>query len=367
MKYFLAFIISLLHVVCHGQITITSSNMPSSGDTIRYSLANISSIGNYTATGTNYTWSFGGLEPINQTVRSYKSAFSTPYGFFFFPPKYGEKIQDTVPIPSIPGVGIVSITDIYNFYKKTSSLYATEGLGVKLSGIPVPNFYSDEDELYAFPLNYNDKDSTTFKFSTTASTLVPFVYKKQGYRITQADGWGSITTPYGTANCLRVVTTQYSQDSLKGSFAVGGFTLPVNAGFPNNQRSYQWLTTTEKIPYLEVIGTLAGSAFTPTQIRYRDIARIIVLGVKEETTKLSVTVFPNPATNQLSIITNQLSDMITMKITDIQGKEVLTKTLTDNSNIVNLHQIDITGLPKGIYTLQLSSLNKQETLKISIQ
>lgn len=342
--------------------------MPSSGDTIRYSVANLSSIDNYTVTGTNYTWNFSGLEPINQDVRSFKSSILTPYAFFFLPPKYGEKIQDAVSTPSIPSVGAISITDVYSFYKKTSSLYAVEGLGVKISGVPVPNFYSDEDELYKFPLNFSDKDSTTFKFSSTTSTLVPFVYKKQGYRITQADGWGTITTPYGTANCLRVVSTQYSQDSIKGTISVGGFTLPVNAGFPNYQRSYQWLTTTEKIPYLEVMGTLTGSVFTATQIRYRDIPRTIVVGINEKiSNNLNLSIFPNPATNQITIITPQTTGIITMKIMDMQGKQVLLKTLIENNNAVNMHYIDVSGLLKGMYFIQLASLNSLETIKISIQ
>jgi len=28
--------------------------------------------------------------------------------------------------------------------------FIAEGLGLKINGIPVPNFYSDEDELYFF-------------------------------------------------------------------------------------------------------------------------------------------------------------------------------------------------------------------------
>jgi len=351
-------------IYTQAQISITNTNMPISGDTIRYSSITPNSVSNYTATGANYNWDFSMLVPISQGLREFKASVNTPYGFFFFPPKYGEKILDTVKMPiAVPG--IPSITDIYNFYRKSTTVFATEGLGIKLSGFPVPNFFTDEDELYQFPLNYLDRDSSTFKFSTVTSSLVPFVYKKQGYRITESDGWGSITTPYGTANCLRVVTTQYSTDSLKGSLTVGTFTVPVNVGFPNYQRSYQWLTLSEKIPYLEITGNLLGTNFTPTTVRYRDTKQ--ALGINENEQAIALSVFPIPTSNALVIVTPQINSAVVADIIDLQGKTILTKVLNQNSEIANQHVIDVSGFAKGIYVLNLSTLTSKQTLKISIQ
>ena len=355
----------VLTFVAQAQISITNTSMPIFGDTIRYSSAAISSVGNYSVTGANYIWDFSTLIPIRQKLREFKASSATPYGFFFFLPKYGEKIIDTVKIPvAVPG--IPSITDIYNFYKKTTIAFAVEGTGVKLNGFAVPNFYSDEDELYNFPLNYTDRDSTTFKFSTITNTLVPFVYKKQGYRITEADGWGSITTPYGTANCLRIMTTQYSIDTLKGSLAVGTFTVPFNFGFPNYQRSYQWLTTGEKIPYLEVSGTLAGAVFTPTQVKYRDHTQSFA-GIKEQDTELALSVFPNPTSSQLIVITAQQQGAIQAEMIDLHGKVVLSQLLTQNSDIANQHLLNVSRLTKGLYVLNLSTPTSKQSLKISVQ
>ncbi len=364
-KTFTSLSLFIFTFVAQAQISITNTSMPLSGDTIRYSSATLASVGNYTATGANYVWNFSSLIPNSQKLREFKASLSTPYGFFFFPPKYGEKITDTVKLPvAVPG--IPTITDIYNFYKKTATVFAVEGLGIKLAGFPVPNFYTDEDELYNFPLNYTDRDSTTFKFSTITSTLIPFVYKKQGYRITEADGWGSITTPYGTDNCLRVITTQYSIDTLRGSLTVGTFTVPFNFGFPNNQRSYQWLTTGEKIPYLEVSGNLVGTAFTPTQVKYRDHIQSFV-GIKEQDLELALSVFPNPTNNQLVIITPQHQGAIQAEMVNLQGKVVLSQLLTQNSDIANQHLLNVSGLAKGLYVLNLSTPTSKQSLKISVQ
>lgn len=356
----------LFLVICSfsvkSQITITSSSMPNSGDTIRYSNAKLSSVGDYTTTGTNYTWLFDSLIPTSQDIRQFKPGLSTPYFILFGLTAYGEKTQDTIINVTLPTIGAISITDVYSFYKKTSTYFASEGLGVKINGIPVPNTYNPQDKIYQFPLNYGNRDSTTFKFSTPSTTLIPFVYTKQGYRITEVDGWGSITTPYGTSPCLRVITTQYSKDTISATIA--GF--PFKLGFPNYTRSYQWLTTAEHIPYFEVSGTLNGSNFIETQARYRDNIRSFV-GIKEESNNLTGSVFPNPSSNILTVVAPKSSQSIKAEFIDLQGKTVMIKDLTNNTESLNQHKIDISSLAKGMYILNLSNLETKQSIKISVQ
>lgn len=357
-----------LSISATSQITITQAQMPVSGDTCRYSLASLSSVGDYTATGANHTWDFSTLDSTNQGIRKFVPGSSTPYSFYFFPPKYGEKTLDSVPIPSFPGVSIpISIKNIYSFYKKNgTSSFNSEGLGLTMSGIPIGTTAqgNDDDELYFFPLNYTNRDSSTFNFSTPSFSAIPFTYKKHGYRITEVDGWGTITTPYGTEACLRVVTTQYSIDTIK--ISASQLPFPIKFGFPNYARSYQWLTLTEKIPYLEVSGNVVGGNFTPTQARYRDIIRYFV-GIKEENQTFALSVFPNPSTNQLTIITQKNEGAIIAELIDIQGKTVFSSVLNDNTNIANQHQLNVSSLAKGLYILNLSNLKGKQSLKISIQ
>lgn len=352
-----------------AQISITSANMPSSGDTIRYTSVRLSSVGNYTATGVNHTWLFDTVKATGQGLRSFKPGTSTPYSVMFGFSAYGEKTIDTVPIPNIPVSGIpsIKITDIYNFYSKTSSKFVTEGLGVKINGIPVPNFYSNEDELYFFSLDYQDRDSSSFRFSTITTTLIPFQYIKDGYRITEVDGYGSITTPYGTENCLRIVTTQYSIDTIKGTV-----TLPVigtqsfSFGFPNYTRSYQWLTTTEKIPYFEVSGNLVNGNFNPTQARYRDNIKSFV-GIKEQSAEIALSVFPNPGNGVVSVIIPQTKEPVNLTIYDMAGRAVKTQTLDQNQLSVQEYKINVADLSKGVYTFNLRTSTQAQNIKISIQ
>ena len=66
-------LITALSFSAIAQISITSSNMPVSGDTIRYTNANLNSIGDYTTTGTNYNWLFDTLRPTSQACLLYTS------------------------------------------------------------------------------------------------------------------------------------------------------------------------------------------------------------------------------------------------------------------------------------------------------
>ncbi|HRD39766.1 MAG TPA: T9SS type A sorting domain-containing protein [Bacteroidia bacterium] len=341
MKKLLPALFTLLTGTLFAQspITLSNSNMPGSNDTLRYSNAALNSVGNYTQTGTNFNWNFMSLVPVSQGRRDYKSAFSTPYAFFFLGlNEYGEKVNDTI------NLGVVTLTDVYNFYKKSTSpnAYIVDGMGMKISGVPVPSYFSDKDELYMFPMTYPKYDSTTFKFSTPSTTLMPIVYSKTGYRVTKVDGWGSITTPYGTANCLRIVTTQYSKDTMKTSL------LPFPIGFNNYQRSYQWLTTTSKIPYLEVNGTLVGNNFTVTQVRYRDSYKFLA-GVEENEENGLVDFYPNPVNDKL-FLNFKKGNAYTIEIFDLNGKLLVQEklTATDSSNAIN-----VSVLAQGVYTVRV--------------
>lgn len=362
-KHLLLSLSGFLPVLLNAQITINASNMPVSGDTCRFSTANINAVGNYTATGANYSWTFT-MSPTGQDIRKFQASAQTPYFFYFLFPKYGEKILDSVPIPAIPG-NPISIKNVYSFYKKvtTPSSFNSEGLGLTMSGVPIGATYSDEDELYKFPLTYGNRDSTTFKLSTPSNSMIPFTYKKQGYRITQADGWGTITTPYGTASCLRVVTTQYSIDTITISALPAGFN---KFGFPNYVRSYQWLTTGEKIPYLEVTGNVIAGNFTPTQVRYRDRARVIT-SLEEQHFSPVISVFPNPANDVLTVVTSSAEEVLKAEITGLDGKLVQQADHLGNTAGNGLFQVNVSGIPRGLYILRVSGKAGSQSVKISIQ
>lgn len=256
MKLFITFLGILLTCTAFGQITITNSNMPGSHDTIRYSAATPTTI-NYDTTGAGMTWDFSNLTPTSQGLYEYKPGLliNPIYSAFFGLTSYGRLVTDSI------SLGIATIKNIYDFYQNSSSAFKAVGRGLSYQGIPIPSNYSDDDEIYQFPLNYTDHDSSTFEVSFDLTTTLQLFQK--GYRISDVDGWGTVITPHGTYTCIRIVSSIYEHDSL----VINGFALP---GFDRVSREIKWLSTNEKIPVVEVDGSVVNNTFTPNTLRYRD-------------------------------------------------------------------------------------------------
>lgn len=246
----------------HAQIVIDGDDMPQVNDTVRVSDSFLDSMAraNYTLSGEDVFWDFQQLTPVRQTVRKYERAINTPYGVFFLGlNRYGVKQFDSL------GVAQFQFRNVYQYFRSNSRDFRVEGLGLNFQGVPLPAYFSDEDELYQFPLAYGDRDSSTFSFSLS----LPGVggYESVGYRINNVDGYGTILTPYGRFECLRLVSEVVANDSIT---AAG-----VSLGLPSVRRSYQWLTKGEKVPLLEINGNVVNGTFFPTRVRYRDRFRTI--------------------------------------------------------------------------------------------
>lgn len=254
-----------------AQIQITQAHMPSIGDTIRYSVSNNTTL-NFKQTGANFSWNYSTLNRISQDLYRFQALTSTPYATLAFTGMpfgaIGYKIADSI------GTGQVAFKNIYNFFEKKSTGWNAVGTGFTISALPFPagGVYKDKDEIYTFPLNYNDQDSTTFEVSTPLGNQLFQLgtFKQKGYRINQVEGWGNIQTPYGSnIACLKIKSRIVEIDSLK-------ITTPsTNIGFASNRVEYKWLSTAEKIPVLEVTGTEINGIFTPNTIRYRDTYKAV--------------------------------------------------------------------------------------------
>jgi hypothetical protein len=266
----------ILSILCFNafwvsaQITINSSDMPSNGDTIRYSTASAGTY-DFKLTGTDYHWDYSNIGINDQDLYSFKALLSTPYATLTLTGlpigSIGYKIADSI------NLGTETIKDVYNFYQKTSNGWFGVGTAVTLP-IQGYNFktggvYSDKDDIFTFDLKYDDYDSTTFRVTTPLIAIInvgSFVQK--GYRVNKVEGWGKISTPYANnINCLKVKSRVEEMDSLKVAIPTQ---TPISIGFPISRVEYKWLSKTEKIPMMEVTGTEIGSIFTPATIRYRD-------------------------------------------------------------------------------------------------
>ena len=324
-----------------AQLSITAADMPVSGDTLRWSTTQVSPTTNisvYSQTGPAYTWNFTSLSPVAQGVDAYKTAISvSPLYFSISATAYGYKVADSLAVPNLP----VSVKELYTFFNRKTgpARYIAEGFGAKISTIPIPATYSDEDEIYFFPLTFNRTDTSTYKLDVSISGIGRLV--QNGRRITKVDGEGTIQTPYTTAPvaCLRIRTEVVGVDSL----IAPGISIPL----PRNTVEYKWLAKGEHYPLLWVTATVTGTQQTPTSVSYRDVARSS-LGVGSVTAvPQSLSAYVDPSNHLVKLFLPASWNKNTIEMFDLSGRTVVIAT--------NATEINGSNLAAGTYLIRVTT------------
>ncbi|MDY0103885.1 MAG: T9SS type A sorting domain-containing protein [Lentimicrobium sp.] len=241
-----------------AQVTITSNDMPGIQDTIRISTTSVPTFPDPALTGPDYTWDYSTLIPDGQQVESYVGISATP---FLYQIVFNNSVANLAsPIASIDFVSGLDVSDAYIFYKNTQSTFQRAGYAATVMGIPIPLKFDNPEIIYKFPLSVNspaDSSQSNFSFSIPNMGYISIQRK----RVNQVDGWGSLTTPYGTFEVLRLKSTVYEHDSV--------FIDSLQTGFPliRNYVEYQWLGNGQGIPLLTI--TQEGII---TTAQYRDVA-----------------------------------------------------------------------------------------------
>jgi hypothetical protein len=339
-----------------GQITIDSSDFANAGETVVYSQASPLTPGiDLTQTGAAFTWDFSQLSPTSQTADTFItiSSFGNVYSLFFinnsFNP-YRSNMSARGTFPQIPGV---SLTDIYNFYYKSNNDYRQTGVGATLNGAAVPVPYTDPDVIYAFPLDFNDSDSSVSNFGVSIPNLGSYTGTQT--RVSITDGWGTVITPYGSFNCLRQVSTLTGHDSVYvDSLMFGaGFDRPLT-------REYKWIAEDQDGPVLQIVTQeLLPGTEAISSIIYRDSVLVTsVTGLNHQTIRLS----PNPVNDVLTLTQNTLPDPESvLKIFDSQGRQVYSGNAEKQKMEINCRD-----WPAGFYSVEISSNRALVTHKIFV-
>lgn len=341
-RHLLTFCFGLLSATALAQITVTETDMPVSGDTLRYSIAAPFSGFSAADSGSSKTWDYSAMVPVSQAVDTYKKASTVniTYALTISPTAYGYKVADS--IPGLGSLGAVTAKDVYTFYnKKTSpSRYVAEGFAAVLSGIPTPANYSDEDEIYFFPLTYARNDSSTFNLKFSIPSLVAI--QQSGYRKSRVDGWGTIKTPYypSGVSCIRVRQEIHEVDTID--------VLGTKIGLPRVSVDYKFLVNGNHYPAVWVTANVLGSTETVTIIRYRDTKRTLTSVASLNTVPQSLEIFPNPAqSGMVQIRVPGAWNQYYLEVFDIQGKLVWSAQ--------SATQIPVNQLANGNYVLRAQS------------
>ncbi len=334
--------------ISSSQITLTKNDFSDGGDNIWVTNVTDNTI-DFSTTGQNMTWDFSGLISNGQTQKQYFNISSASqlvqllFGVFASPQYQATNFvnNDALPLDQIPsGVLPVTISDVRLFSKNSNDSITSVGLTISIDGNEVP-FKSDTIETrYKFPLNYGDTYSSRGYTEIDMNPFSNTIWRQYRQRYSTVDGWGSITTPYGTFDVLRINHLIQETDSIL--IEVFGNPTWIPIPIPESHQ-YEWIAVGEKEPILRITTSIIGGNETVTNIEYRDNE---LVGLKEIDHQFAL--FPNPTENSISI--KGVEQFVPYSVITIEGKEVVKGNLSPTNN-----QINVQKLPKGSYQIILLS------------
>ena len=350
MRY-LTFILVFIPFVIFGQITIQAADMSDGGDTSWVTTTMDPNI-DFLTTGANQVWDYSSLTGNGQKLIEYfnmaDATFTSQAVFGMFASSDYQatnfKSSTDIPLDQLSAFLPVSITDIFAFSKNTVDSITSVGYSVMIEGFEVP-FKSDTIETrYKFPLNYGDSYNSKGYSELDMNPIYNGIWVQYRERSSTVDGWGTITTPYGTFDALRIDHFIQETDSIFMEIFGNGTWIPLP--IPDSHE-YEWWTNGEKEPLLRISTSDIQGTETVTSVEYRDF--LLSSGIKELDQDL--TLFPNPTTDYLKV--NGLSNPCDFLIISPNGKIVKTGSISE--------QIDVSDIDKGEYILILYGFGMNRT------
>ncbi len=349
----------------HGQITVNNNDMPSPGDKKRVSIGMIMPGINLNATGANHLWDFSNLQWISQDVDTFLNISQTgaTYQIVFAnvplnPNRANVATKSTLQAPPVGGI---TISDVLAFYYNSTSSFKQVGYGAGINGFPTPIPFNNHDIIYPFPLNFGNTDSSNSDFSLSIPGVGYYGYNQK--RVNVCDGWGTLITPFGQFNVLRVRSTITARDTLYlDTLGFGfGFNRPLS-------REYKWLGKNHDIPLLQINTTVGfGNMETITLIRYQDSLRTLDTHTPESFTHLAV--YPNPASDVIAVeIHVNHPETVSLLLMGADGRMIshlFEGTLSRGMNRLMILPRAV-SLPSGLYHLQLRGNRWVRSCKIQI-
>lgn len=305
--FFTLFLLISASLFSQSAISIDVSDIADGGQSFIVSTANPIGEYDFEFTGDDVSWDFSSLESMAKDTIDWVDADDTDplYFLLWFSSDVAEEFIDGISTDSF------SIDNVFNFYDRSSSSLEQTGIAGTVSGIPLPASFSDPDIIYEFPLNFEDNYSSESGFEFDLLGFASFTESRS--RETSVDGWGTLTTPLGEFEVLRLK----SQIDIEDVFESGGTEFPVS--YTNFE--YKWLAKEMGIPVLQINTTDLGGFETITRIAYQDTADVIMsLQSQDNISQKMISVFPNPVENQINFsIESETSSIINYQITDLFG------------------------------------------------
>ena len=225
--------------------------------------------------------------------------------------------------------------------------------------------YQSYDTIYTSKTTLYENTTCIPITHTQSSTL------NSGQSITVGTHIYSISGTYidaltSSQGCDSIVTTHLTVLPIK-TVSVNGSTITAN----QTGATYQWLNCTNSCT---PISGATNQNFTPTStgsyavvITLNSVSdtsasiNITLTGINKITNNNVISVYPNPASDQLNILLNEnFVNNIIVSLSDISGKELLYQAIENKGSVIS---INISELKSGIYLLKVNFNDKTSVVK----
>lgn len=333
LRHFTLTCLSTLVAMCsYAQISIVSTDLTSVGDQITRYIDTIPSYGPGSA-GVNVTWDFSAAVIEDTANTTVVSTGSTPYASTFSSSDYAMTADGTA----------------FLYFTHSSNQMTTTGAAGDLLGtgeiIEAP--FSNALVLHNFPREYGNTFDDVYAFEAEADGSAFSVHRIRinhtGHVYDTTDGYGTLITPTGTYEALRVKTVDYTTDVID----VQLFSFPaIWTNFSTEQDtsiSYSWHAKDEKLAIAEMSFDSIGN---PAQFTFSAVPPVVTIGIEGSKTLLDLTVYPNPSSEFVFLKSDKSILGNTIEIHSVDGK------LIDNSILLST-RISVSELENGLYIIRL--------------
>lgn len=327
-KQLLAITVALLPVAASAQITITLADVAPIFTVIKQVQDTVPTVTPGTA-GPSQTWNMTGLNTHAVDTLTFTAPQFTPYG------------------PQIPGCNYAIIQTspiadsafIYLNYSTTSLELAGQASDPFGIGMAIAVSLNNRELLAPFPMTYGDTivddASGDIQFPLGFDPGIGFVIDSvrvhsRIHKHGSVDGWGNVTTPFGTFNTLRVNVLRSQIDTID-IYALGMW-APNFFSQMDSARTYQYWANGAGFPVVELsddqdLGQITRATWMQAAPQ--------VIGVPECVCEAGAGVFPNPATDLLNL-NSKNSLALSARIFDISGREVAAIDLVNGKGTLNV-------------------------------
>ena len=356
-KLYFAFTILCLggSTLAQGQISYLASDLPVIGEQITRYRDTIAQYGPGSA-GPNQQWSFPAPVIRETFTTSIVSPSSTPNAATF--------------TNSNLAMTNDNLSYLY-FSANTNSMVTTGTAGdLLLNGSIIVVPFNPVLTIHNFPRNYDDASDDTYYFEAIANNLViPGVpltvnaarIRHYGHVYDSTDGYGQITTPVGTYDCLRVKSTDHTVDSVWIKlFSFSQWALQANLTGPDTSVSYSWLAKETKLAVAELTFDTLNN---PKNFTWTSIPPLTTNISSASIDEMSV--FPQPAYERLTATWGKDKDYRLAELFAADGRKVTSVSIAGASRV----ELNTQSLPSGMYLLQLSGADGKNSVvqKVMIQ